>query len=90
MVLYKYTLELGAEVQTLRIPGVRPKVRHVDVQNGKITLWIEVEPGDPSLESNFKVVTTGQPWNAKAWFHVGTVLWADGLFVWHVLQAVKI
>lgn len=89
-VIYKYSLILETGTQTLRIPGVRPKVRHVAVVDGEIKIWIEVDPSEGLLMSNFKIVATGESYTAAAWGHVGTVLMHEGAFVWHVLQAVKI
>jgi hypothetical protein len=88
--IFKYRLELETGVQTLRIPGQNPVVRHVAVQDTHITMWLEVDPEAQPLESDFKIVATGEPWTASAWRHRGTVLMAQGYYVWHVLQAVKL
>ena len=89
-VIYKYNLDVISKVQSLRVPGMLPEIKHVAVQNGQITLWIEVDPGDGLLETDFKVVATGEAYNGDVWEHVGTVLMLEGSYVWHIMKARKI
>lgn len=89
-VIFKYPLDLTAEVQTRRIPGQNPVVKHVGVQHGIICLWVEVDPSAGLLVSDFKIVGTGDSYNSGVWKHIGTVPWVDGTLIWHVLQAVKL
>lgn len=78
--MYKYTLDVKHGNQILRIPH-GGKIKHVDMQNGKICLWALVQLTDSNATRTFHVFATGED---TAGHYTGTVL--DGVFVWHVFE----
>ena len=77
--IYKYTLDVATEQNIETFEDFR--IRHVDVQNGNICCWGEIDTSAPKETKTIYVVGTGQeiPYGT---YWVGTVL-RDGC-VWHV------
>ncbi len=60
---------------------VEGTIVHVGMQGRQIYVWAEQNPNMP--KSMVKFVPTGLEYDG---IYVGTVLEADGLFVWHVIM----
>lgn len=84
--IYKYPLAIVDNAQSIRAPA-EARVVHVDNQNERPTLWMEVDDSRPNERRTFVVVVgTGAPVPAEPAAHVGTVLTAGGGYVWHVYE----
>jgi hypothetical protein len=71
--------------EIVRMPS-GSRVLHVAMQRGRITLWA-LCPDSELVERRFVIYATGQsisPFDAEE--YVGTILEADGDFVWHVFE----
>ncbi|QUW18859.1 hypothetical protein [Agrococcus sp. Marseille-Q4369] len=83
--IWKYQASLRTEpVKTFEMPAVA-NVKHVGMQAGLVTLWVEVD-GSPVLgteERTFMIVGTGHP-IPDGTVYVGTT--QDGGLVWHVYE----
>jgi len=78
--IHKYHLHI-ADIQTLHLPR-GATVRHVDEQAGMLTLWAEVDPGEPSISRTLAIVGTGHRVPEEAQY-IGSAVMTTG-FVWHV------
>ena len=83
--IWKYSLELKEGPHAFHIPYesdvlVTP---HIAEQNGKITLWCEVNTNREPQEYVFHVFGTG--WDVPSNVdYLGSVLMNQGAYVWHV------
>jgi len=87
MIVYKYPLEFGLNVQKLLIPsGACPLT--VQLQNGEPVLWVKVNPDAPAQDVLVQFAWTGKD---TLFLHneiyVGTVQSGEGL-VWHLFWMV--
>lgn len=83
-IVYKFQLRIGNSVQRFDLP-VEAKPLHVAMQDGKLQMWVLLDPTTMTIKRRFVVYGTGQyilPPHAR---HVGTVL--DDMYVWHVFEA---
>lgn len=79
--IYKYPLT-DTEAQVIEMP-VGAKIVSVGQQEGKITLWADVESDSESAERRIFIIGTG--WPVPEYLeYVGTT--TRGLFVWHIFQ----
>ncbi len=78
--IFKYTLELIAEGKLATYVGFRPLC--VQMQNGQICCWAEVDDSRPKGEAKVTIVGTGHEVPPNAGQYVGTV--QQGMFVWHI------
>jgi hypothetical protein len=79
--VYKYPIHLTAE-NHLKVP-IGGVVRHVNMQDDQMCLWIEVDLSKDSEFRTFGVFGTGHQ-IPEGWFYHGTVL--DGAFIWHIYE----
>lgn len=84
MKIFKYTLEI-VPYQTINIPCVNDKILSVQMQNGKICMWIPVLPGSDPTPHTFILVGTGDnvP-EGDSVHYVGTVQVDE--FVFHIFN----
>lgn len=81
--IYKYNLDL-TERQTLNLPKGR-KFLDVQVQNGKIVIWLLVDPNAELIGQQFRIIGTGQRLNSiPTGQYLGTVQLDS--FVWHLFE----
>lgn len=78
--IYKYYLELT--VQSVDVHGSDAIVRHVGMQNDRLTMWVECETTKPMVSRKFIVFGTGHDIDGNSWKWCGTT--QDGPLVWHV------
>lgn len=84
MKIFKYTLEV-VPFQTITIPSSKGKILSVQMQNGKICMWIPVDPESDPKPCKFILVGTGGDMpEGEFVFHVGTV--QVGEFVFHIFN----
>lgn len=79
-VIYKYPFELQ-DVVLIEAPSLA-RWRHVASQNGKLTVWAEVDPIRPTVGYRFHVYGTGHEMRSTSQHYIGTVM--DPPFVWHI------
>lgn len=80
--IFKYHLSITEE-QVLEVPrSFKPLC--VQLQNGAIQVWGEVDPHSDILHLPFFVVGTGGVVPPEATHYVGTVQMMGGNLVWHV------
>ena len=85
--MFKYPLfdmrEMGREDSVTVTMSVLPKIAHLAMQGGWVTLWCVNDSDMPPVSVNFLVVGTGMliPRDAA---YIGTVM--DRGFVWHVFE----
>ena len=93
-VIWKYPIPVGmAPIFVLMPEGA--EVVHVATQihvatqsNGRdqtLCAWALVDPSAPEEQAVFFTVATGQEFGEE-WEHVGTGLFHNGLYVWHLLR----
>lgn len=80
MKIFKYRIE-----RQLEIPG-GGKIVHVDVQDGAVTLWAEVDEEARTVTRRFRVIGTGWEFNPTGMVHLATVM--NGNAVWHIYEEV--
>lgn len=81
--IHKYQLpELTAE-QVLEVP-ISFKPLDVQMQNGAMTVWGEVDTDSDVEKLTFFIVGTGHALPKEPTLYIGTVLQMDGRLVWHV------
>jgi hypothetical protein len=80
--IYKYVMPTpgGSEVHQMPAGAVPLSVQ---MQDGRVCLWAQVEPEVESIEARFHTIGTGWDIPEKA-SHLGTV--QAGGFVWHVYR----
>ena len=81
MKIYEYQLAL-AESQYVAMPE-GAEVLSIGLQNGIITIWVKVEPQNPSIAYAFYIAGTGGEVPNNTEF-IGTVM--QDRFVWYVFQ----
>jgi hypothetical protein len=87
--IYKYSIPILTAPVTLDLPK-GAIIRYVDMQDGNVTLWIQVETTKVLQRRNFMVFGTGEQIAINQedyddnWVFIGTVL--DHSFVWHVFE----
>jgi hypothetical protein len=81
--IFKYELGLHA-TQTIKVPYTGFTPRCVQIQNGVICLWAEVDTEDPIRDLTINILGTGQEahFDMAKEMYVGTVQ-ING-FVWHI------
>ena len=85
--IWKFSAPVGDTV-TVDVAGRLIRWLHVEPDGREdLTLWGEVEPGEPSTEQVF-VRGTGHSLTGDEGTHIGTVI-ADP-FVWHVFAKVRL
>lgn len=91
--IYKYKLDLDSRLQYVEAPSGWT-VLHVAMQDDTPCLWALVHHDRPAERHLVMIAGTGhQIGDAPegfAWSHCGTFLMCDGLYVWHVFEAVKV
>ena len=82
--IWKYELGYTHE-QTIRTPIVWRPI-HVEMQDGILCLWAEVDSRSDIVERTIAVYGTGHPLRDMhwQWQHLGSTLAAGGQLVWHV------
>jgi hypothetical protein len=81
--IYKYQLpELVAE-QVLEVP-ISFKPLSVQMQNGAMTVWGEVDTDSDVEKLAFFIVGTGHELPKEPCIYIGTVMQMDGRLVWHI------
>lgn len=68
----------------LRMPA-NATLLHVDVQNGTPCLWAVVNPDEPMVLRNLRVIATGQAF-AVDYDDEHVATFQSGQFVWHVFD----
>ena len=82
-VVWKYQLALGSTVVTMPHDS---DVLTVAEQHGAVCLWALVDRDAPMVQRTFRVVATGEPFDAADLVFTGTVLMQGGAFVVHVFE----
>ena len=87
MTIWKYPLDVIGE-QKIKTPAEWKPV-HVDHQDGRLTLWAEVDLGEElgtQVTRTIVIVGTGHPFNAEGLTHIGSSLDPQRPLVWHVYE----
>lgn len=85
MVVLKYRFDL-TDRQTIRAPE-GAQTLSVQMQDGKLTMWMLVDPEKPEEDMVFNVVGTGMTVPDGGGYYVGTVQ-MSAAFVVHVFREV--
>lgn len=94
MVIWKYPLDVVGD-QEIKTPAVWKPI-HIDHQDGVLTLWAEVDPGEelpgggrlgPEVTRAIVITGTGHPFNAEGLTYIGSSLDPQRPLVWHVYEA---
>lgn len=80
--IYKYEIKGPSDrEQVLLMPkGAIPLT--VQKQDGKVTMWAEIERSRPIVERKLYLFGTGWEIDTEGLSYVGTI--QDGIFVWHL------
>jgi hypothetical protein len=81
--VFKYPLQLISGAQTIKMP-YEADVVFVDMQNGILTIWAEVDTEEEVIDRGFEVFGTGHSIPDGRTF-VGTAHSPDG-YLWHVYE----
>lgn len=86
MTVWKYALTPLSDYVTLEMPrGAKPL--YVATQFGVPCIWALVRPEEPLVNRRFRIAGTGHPIEAHgAITHIGSVMLADCLLVFHVFD----
>jgi len=80
--IFKYTLEI-TDRQVMSMPaGAKPLT--VQMQNGKLQLWVLCDPGRSKNIRTFAVYGTGNPISDSDYAGEYIASVQDGSFIWHV------
>ncbi len=83
MIVWKYPMDIAGE-QKLLTPGAWNPI-HVGYQDGRLTLWAEVDPvGGVLVGRTVTIVGTGHSFDPQGMIHVGSALDPNRPLVWHV------
>ena len=83
--IHKYPLEIF-DIVTVEMPR-GAKAIAVAEQAGKLCLWAEVDDSESVMVPQaFRIVGTGNRLYGDEGRHIGTVICADGVQVWHVYE----
>lgn len=80
--VWKYPLKIE-DRQVIDIPHLSSSINvlHIDVVDGDIYMWCEVDPDNPPVETTILCFGTGHPILWSDLKHLGTVI--NNGFVWH-------
>lgn len=82
-VIFKYNANI---IGVLSIPE-NHKFLKVDIQDDKITFWIDVDLTSDVKEYPIAVIGTGREYKGELPRHLGTIF--QGPFVWHIFGDLK-
>lgn len=71
--------------QTIAMP-IGATLLSVHMQDGRPCIWAEVNPTEKSYPRMIEMFGTGQPIDGAARKFLGTILLAEGQFVFHVFE----
>ena len=81
--IQKYVLNIAGSKQNIDVGGAMPTVLTVAEQNGKLTMWVELEEDYPgSFNIDIDVIATGQQYETQGKY-VGTAIMSNDE-EWHV------
>ena len=84
---YRYEIPVDDQWHTLRLTP-HTEVLHVAARDPRVVeFWIEFDDMFTQVDRWFRVFGTGQPQQGAPMRHVGSVVTADGLLVWHLYEA---
>lgn len=79
--IWKYPIGGGAMISMPR-GGI---IRHLAVQHGQPTIWVELDPSEPQESRQFVMYGTGHPiYEGASYEYIGTI--QDAGFVWHFYE----
>jgi len=87
-VIYKYTLGIRDEKQTVRLPRNSSFLSVINQRNSP-TLYFLVDPEEPQTERVFQIFPTGLVVSERALLGMifrGTIQTHTGEFVWHIFE----
>ncbi len=89
--IFKYEIQLVDGIFTIDMPTPVEPI-HLGMQHNKIFLWSEVGSGEVK-PVKFFIIGTGHPFpileENESCEHVGTLVGAEGYFVWHLYTIVE-
>jgi hypothetical protein len=85
-VVWKFPVPERSEFELSMPAG--SEILHVAVKNQEPSLWALVDAGAASEKRSFRVVGTGEIFDAAGLSHVGTWVEQPG-FVWHLFERVS-
>ena len=83
-VVWKYPINIDGLTE-LTLPG-GAQVLTVNLQNEKPFLWAMVDPDKHLTTRRFRLVATGESFEANDPFYVGTLFVEGGRYVFHVFE----
>lgn len=84
-VIHKYYLDITKTRQTIELPA-QCDILAAAIQDGKLVIWVELDPGQLSYFCDFEIYWTGQPYeNNINRSYVATVQDNAGL-VYHIFK----
>ena len=81
-IIYKYKYQ-----ENISVP-VGAEFLTADMQHSHIILWFSVNPTASTTQRKFKVVGTGQYYDAVGLSYLTTIF--DGQFVWHLFERISL
>ena len=83
-VVWKYPVNIRGLTE-LNLPG-GAQVLTTNLQNEQPFLWALVDLNKPLTIRHFKLVDTGEPFEANSTFYVGSIFPEGGRFVFHLFE----
>ena len=88
--IWKYELDWDTDIQTIEIPK-EGEILSCQVQNGKICLWVKINPEEDKVDRFIEIVGTGNPmfetFNVKRVF-IDTIQFPTLNLVFHIFERV--
>ena len=80
--IWKFKLAWAGK--TLLSLSPNANILDVQMQDGEITMWVQLNPDESTTHRKFKILPTGYEFEPFAGKHLGTV--QDGDCVWHAYE----
>jgi len=81
-VIWKYKLNWASDTLIEMSPNA--DILAVQMQDGEITMWVQLNTDESTTHRKFKILPTGYEFEPFAGKHLGTV--QDRGFVWHAYE----
>ena len=83
--IFKYEIPLMQGPFDIELPQ-GAEILFIELQHGKPTLWCKFTPGERIEIRQFIGVATGEDYNPKGLRYIGSLLYGDGVLIYHYFE----